>query len=190
MPFLLPPFSSHLKISILCSEGPPWGSSQTARSLCLFSSQRLTPSEVTFFVCWEVNSLGQGPVLPVCDLVSRAHPSAHIHSSIYHINKPQTGGSSGERKGHLSIPNSCEKGPAEALPGEGSREGSFSEYWGAPDEAPTQDLVPREKHINELSAVSIDGGGEGSWFQMRRVQWERSSLRLGKDSSLITLISG
>lgn len=67
--------------------------------------------------------------------------------------------------------------------------GGFSEYWGAPDEAPTQGLVPREKHLSELSAVSTDGGGEGSWFQMRRVQGE-TFLRLAKDSALIILING
>lgn len=116
----------------------------------------------------------------------------NTHSSIYHINKPQTGGNSEEGKGHFLCSQLVRKGqPRHSLGREAGRAVSgFSEYWGAPDEAPTQDLVPREKHINELSAVSTDGGGERSWFQIRRVQGGRLSLRLGKDSALIILING
>lgn len=186
MPFLLPPFSSQLERSILFSEGPPWGTSQFARSLCLFSSQRLTPSEVTFFVCWEANSLRLGPILPVCYLVSRAHPSAQ--HTLEHLSHKQTTNG----RPFPPFPTPVRQGqPRHSLGREAGRAlGGFSEYWGAPDEAPTQGLVPREKHLSELSAVSTDGGGEGSWFQMRRVQGGRLSLRLAKDSALIILING
>lgn len=97
--------TSSLKANVLSSEGPPQGTSMTVISLCLFSSQHLTPSEV-YLVCLLRSKLPEARCCPF--LLSCLHsPPQRLaqgtHSNIACISKPQTRGNSEEGKGNFLL---------------------------------------------------------------------------------------